>query len=110
MIKLHFLTVVLRTLLALSFTTTTTTIVGALFLLPLISIQGATAAVVDDEVTLTETTHRLYYVEDIENIGIGPVTSTDVPAWQLTNNVGMSVTAIAEGANMVQVGCMYRIL
>ena len=57
-----------------------------------------------DEVTLMDTTHRLYFVESIEYIETGPVTSTDVPAWQLSNNVGMSVKAMAEGANMVQVG------
>ena len=61
-------------------------------------------ATATDDVTLTETTHRLYFVDSIENIETGPVTSNDVPAWQLTNNVGMSVTAMAEGANMVQVG------
>ncbi|CAN0225634.1 unnamed protein product [Ascophyllum nodosum] len=56
-----------------------------------------------DEVTLMDTTHRLYFVENIEYIETGPVTSTDVPAWQLSNNVGMSVKAMAEGANMVQI-------
>ena len=48
-------------------------------------------------------THRLYFVDSVEDIETGPVTSNDVPAWQLTNNVGMSITAMAEGANMVQV-------
>ena len=62
-------------------------------------------ATATDDVTLTETTHRLYFVDSIEYIGTGEApNNTDVPAWQLTNNVGMSVTAMAEGANMVQVG------
>ncbi|CAN0384912.1 unnamed protein product, partial [Discosporangium mesarthrocarpum] len=54
-------------------------------------------------VTLTEVTHRLYYVDSLENIETGPITNKDVPAWELKNNVGMSVKAMAEGGNMVQV-------
>lgn len=56
-----------------------------------------------DSVRFTETTHKLYFVNSLADIDKGkPDYETDVPAFQLENNVGVKVTAMAEGANMVQ--------
>ena len=54
-------------------------------------------------VSFTETTHTLYFVDSLERIDNGkPDSSKVVPAYQLTNNKGVTVTAMAQGGNMVQ--------
>jgi hypothetical protein len=54
-------------------------------------------------VTCEQTTYTLANVESPAQIHTGPVTYTDVKAWKLTNDVGISVTVIQEGACAVKV-------
>lgn len=54
-------------------------------------------------VDFQETKHTLYFVDSLENIDNGrPDSSKEVAAYQLSNNKGVKVTAMAEGGNMVQ--------
>ena len=54
-------------------------------------------------VTLEETTYELAFVDSPAEITTGPVTYQEVQAWKLTNDVGISVTVIQEGACAVKV-------
>lgn len=58
-------------------------------------------------VTYTPSTHRLYYVPSIDDIdynavGVPANDFMDVPAFQLENNKGVKIKAMAKGANMVE--------
>lgn len=56
-----------------------------------------------DLVQIKETTWTLHYVDSINDIDAGVSTSTEeVAALQLTNDAGLTVTAMARGANMVE--------
>ena len=56
-------------------------------------------------VTREDTTYTLAFVNSPANITGGPdrVKYKEVPAWKLTNDVGMSVTVIQQGACAVKV-------
>merc|ERR1719174_1969906 len=54
-------------------------------------------------VTREKTTYELAFVDSPAQITTGPVTEKVVPAWKLTNDVGMSVTVIQQGACAVKV-------
>lgn len=58
---------------------------------------------VESSVTLEETTHTLYFVEDVDHIDTGPKTSEVVQAWKMTNSRGMSVTMMRQGACIVDI-------
>jgi len=53
--------------------------------------------------TREDTTYTLAFVDSPAQIETGPVTEKVVPAWKLTNDVGMSVTVIQQGACAVKV-------
>ena len=71
------------------------------------SVDSKTSTATDEpsssKVTLEETTYKLAYVASIAQINTGPVTYEDVPAWKLTNDVGISVTVMRQGACAVEI-------
>lgn len=57
-----------------------------------------------NQVTLNKNaTHDLFYVEGVSKIETGPIIGPKtVPAYELSNNKGITVKAMREGGNMVQ--------
>jgi hypothetical protein len=68
-------------------------------------VQGlqAVAGSDDEAVKVRETTHTLYYVKSIADIDAGkPQWTEEIDALELTNDKGVTVTAMPRGANMVE--------
>jgi len=71
------------------------------------SVDSKTSTATDEpsssKVTLEETTYKLAFVDSPAQINTGPVTYEEVPAWRLTNDVGISVTVMRQGACAVEI-------
>lgn len=69
-----------------------------------LQITAFSSQVKTEGVTLTDTTHKLYFVADVTEIDKGVPNNDftrEVHALELKNNKGLSVKCMAEGANMV---------
>lgn len=72
-----------------------------------LGLSAMNVACQSDGVTYGTSTHRLYYVPSVadinyEAVGTAATDFEDVPAFEMENNVGIKVKAIARGGSLVQ--------
>ena len=79
----------------------------AIQIIAFVGLSAASVASASDGVTYRNSTHRLHYVPSVDDInytavGVAATDFEDVPAFEMENNVGIKVKAIARGGSLVE--------